>query len=182
MKKTILITLSLLCVTCASSNDDYQRPRQRPERMQAPSPSALDIIPLNEWWRQPPISDALNLSPDQFAKLDKIATDQRDEITRLDRDTATAMRDLRQAFDSNSAGVRDAAQRVRSLRDSLFDRQVQMIAAERDVLTPEQWQSLQRELQRQREDRGEGRRNGGYPGQGGRRGGMGGGRGRWPGF
>lgn len=179
MKKTILITLSFLCVTCASS-DDYDRPRQRPERMQAQAPSALDIIPLNDWWRQPPISDALNLSSDQFARLDKIAADQRDEITRLDRDSATAMRDLRQAFDTDPAGVDTAAQRVRSLRDSLFDRQVQMIASERDVLTPEQWRSLQRELQRVRDDRGDGRAN--NRGQGGRRGGMGGGRGRWPGF
>ena len=113
------------------------------------------------------------------AALDKIGKDQADEIARLDRDSMVAVRDLRQLLESNqpaSADIVAAGERLRGLRDAQFDRQVQMLAAERQVLTLQQWDTLQTQLQ----SRPRGTDNSGYPRRGGR-GGMGG-RGRWPGF
>lgn len=183
MKKPLVI-LVLVLAACASSDRDEppMGPRGRmPSRMPPPreASSDLDFVPLTDWWRQPAISAALNLSEDQYTRLDRIAADQRDEITRLERDVATAMRDLRGAFDATPVDVMPSAQRARELRDTLFDRKIRMLADERAVLTSDQWQALQRQLQEDRSGRRDdfgGRRNGG------RRGGMGGGRGRWPGF
>ena len=70
-----------------------------------------------------------------------------------------------------------AAMRVRAIRDSAFEHQAQLLAAERALLTQRQWQSLQSALQTQRDRRDDG--GSGYP-RGGRRGGRGGG--RWPGM
>jgi hypothetical protein len=59
-----------------------------------------------------------------------------------------------------------------------------MLAAERKILTLDQWHALQSALQTRRRPDGNGRgqRPGGMGGRGGRRGGMGGGMGgRWPG-
>ena len=122
----------------------------------------LDMLPPPDWWHQA-----------------QIATDQADPIARLDRDSMVAVRDLRRLLESNqpaSADIVAAGERLRGLRDAIFDRQVQMLAAERQVLTLQQWDTLQTELQ----SRPRGAGNSSYPRRGGR-GGMGG-RGRWPGF
>lgn len=182
--KKMFVVFVLVFVACASSDQDEQARGGR-GRMASRTPAAreassgLDIVPLTDWWREPSISAVLNLSQDQYAQLDRIGAEQREEITRLERDSSTAMRDLRLAFDSNGSDIATAANRARELRDSLFDRQVRMLSDERRVLTASQWQSLQRQLQEERSDRRDnfgGRRNGG------RRGGVGSGRGRWPGF
>jgi hypothetical protein len=89
-----------------------------------------------------------------------------------------AMRDVRSVLDANQPSTADivtAGQRLRTLRDTLFDRQIQMLAAERAILTQSQWQTLQQQLQARRSQR---RQDNGYPRRGGR--GMGG-RGRFPG-
>ena len=143
------------------------------------STSGLDMLPPADWWHQPSIANGVNLTPDQYAALDKIAADQRDEVARMERDSTVGVRDLRQVLDSNQPSTDDimaAAQRGRALRDNLFGRQVQMLAAERQVLSQQQWQTLQQQLQSERSQR----RENGNPRRGGR-GGMGG-RGRWPGF
>src|SRR5262249_12348543 len=64
------------------------------------------------------------------------------------------------------------------MRDSAFDKQVATLAAERVVLTKQQWQTLQDQLQQRMERRG-GRDRGGYPGRGGFPG-RGGRRPSWP--
>jgi hypothetical protein len=80
-----------------------------------------------------------------------------------------------------AADIAIAAQRLRNIRDSLFDRQAQMLSAERLVLTKQQWSKLLDALQQRREQRFD-RGDGGYPGgRGGRGGYPRGGRGRpWP--
>jgi Spy/CpxP family protein refolding chaperone len=185
-----LAVTTLAIVACSSS--DYDQPQ--PRRGNWPgsdngdgtfarartTPGVLDMLPPPDWWHDPQIATPLNLSSDQYAALDKIATEQADPIARLDRDSMVAVRDLRQLLESNqpaSADIVSAGQRLRGLRDALFDRQVQMLAAERQVLTLQQWETLQAELQSRPRGTDSNR---GYPRRGGR-GGMGG-RGRWPGF
>lgn len=185
MKKHLaVLTMCALAVACASSDDDRPQYPQRGGGGRGMRPAAaaaedMSVVPLNDWWHEPAIANALSLSSDQYAALDKIAGDQRDEVTRLQRDSAMAMRELRETFDRDavtSSDITAAAQRARTLRDTFFDRQTQMLAAERGVLTASQWHTLQQQLQADRSDRrsneGGGRRG---------RGGMGGGRGRWPG-
>ena len=177
MKRMLpLLIASFVFVTCASSDFDEPRQRRTARPVEAGSQSGLSIIPLTDWWREPALSSALSLSNDQYTSLDRIAAGQREEIARLERENLAAMRDLRQAFDANAAGITAAATRARSLRDTLFDRQVQMLAAERQVLTDQQWRTLQQEIESQRMDRRDeygGRRGGGRarrPGRSGRSG------------
>ena len=189
--RTRLLVLALTTfalIACSSSDSDQPQPR----RGNWPGPDGangafararttsggLDMLPPPDWWHQPQIATPVNLTADQYTALDKISTDQADEIARLDRDSMVAVRDLRQLLESNqpaSADIVAAGERLRGLRDAQFDRQVQMLAAERQVLTLQQWDTLQTQLQ----SRPRGTDNS-YPRRGGR-GGMGG-RGRWPGF
>ncbi len=190
--RRVSIALVLLLAACSSS--DYDRPQDQPPtrggyggrggaRMRDAGPMLLDMIPDDTWWRDNALAAPLNLTTDQFQALDKIANDQRDEIARLERDLPIASRDLRTALnaDPTSAGdITAAAQRIRDIRSSLFDRQVQMLSAERLVLTQKQWTTLLDQLQQQREQRMN-RGNDGYGGRGGRRGGYPRGGGRpWP--
>lgn len=140
------------------------------------------MMPPAEWWRDPQISVAVGLSNDQTASLDRISHDQGDEIAKLERDSMVAARDVRQIVDSNEPAASDitrAAQRLRGIRDALFDHRVQMLAAERTLLTQKQWVALQQQLSASR-NRPERMERGGYGGRGGR-GGMGGRGGRFPG-
>ncbi|HSP13587.1 MAG TPA: hypothetical protein VLV78_02415 [Thermoanaerobaculia bacterium] len=145
-------------------------------------PMLLEIVPDDTWWRDLRLAEPLNLTNDQLQALDKIAADQRDEIARLERDLPIATRDFRDALlidPAVQADITSAAQRVRSIRDSIFDRQAQMIADERLILTKQQWSKLLDELQARRDERMN-RNEGGYP-RGGRGGYPRGGRGRpWP--
>lgn len=185
MKRAATVLLTLLCAACATNNDQpVYSPRNTPPSGDArPVAAGLDMLPPVDWWHQPMIADAVKLTADQIASLDKIANDQ-DDITRLDRDMMVAMRDVRAVLDSNQPSSSDivaAGQRLRTLRDTLLDRQIQLLAAERTILSQDQWQTLQRQLQdrrsQRRQDSGYPRRRGGR-GMGGR--GMGG-RGRFPG-
>lgn len=138
----------------------------------------LDMLPPAEWWRQPMLADAVRLTPDQVSALDKIAQDQGNDVSRIENDMTIAVRDLRTQLDARQPEAADiiaAGERIRALRDSMFDRQLNMLAAERTVLSLDQWHTLQQQLQDRRQQR---QNDYGYP----RRGrGPGGGRGRWPG-
>src|SRR5258708_35484478 len=132
------------------------------------------MLPPADWGHQPMIADAVQLTADQIASLDKIANDQ-DDITRLDRDMMVAMRDVRSVLDSSQPSTADivaAAQRLRTLRDTLFDRQIQLLAAERAILTQSQWRARQQQLEERppppRQGNGNTRRGGRGKGGGGR--------------
>lgn len=178
--RRLSVAFALLLAACSSS--DYDRPQDRPPargdggygggysraRMRDSGPMLLDAIPEDNWWREPSLQLAANLTTDQIASLDRIFGDQRDELSRLERDLPIAQRDLRNALDADPANAQDinaAAQRVRDIRNSIFDRQVQIVSAERLVLSKQQWASLVDALHHQREEQ---RNNGGYPGYGGR--------------
>lgn len=177
-RRALLLALALLGAACQST-DPYDEPRPAPRAAAARESSGVDFMPPDQWWRDARF-DAVNLSNDQVAQLDKISRERGDDIRRLENDVQVAQRDLRTAFDADPVGdVAAAAQRVRTLRDDIFDRHVQMLAAERNVLTRAQWSALEESMRTsRREDRGRGN----YPG-GGRGGFPGGRRGRpgWPG-
>ncbi|MEA2163170.1 MAG: hypothetical protein QOK37_1297 [Thermoanaerobaculia bacterium] len=192
---TLLLSLvTLAVITCVSDADDMGRnPRSYPRdgggaragsfaRAGGGTGDGLDTMPAGDWWRDPQISAAVALSADQIASLDRINHEQGEEIAKLDRDSMVAARELRETFDASqpdAAGITAAGQRLRGIRDALFDRRVQLFASERVLLTQTQWQALQQALAaRNRPDR-DNRGNTGRGGRGGR-GGMGG-RGRFPG-
>jgi Spy/CpxP family protein refolding chaperone len=190
MKRTAFVLAVLLVViSCSSSDDDQSRTERRPPMsggygrgtVRAAAVGGLDLLPPSEWWRDPYLVEPLKLTPDQLASLDKIGSEQSDEIARLERDSDVALRDLRSALSIEKPASDDilaATGRIRGLRDSLFDRQARMLADERIVLTRDQWGLLQTELQEERAPRPNregGRSMGGRGGRGGR------GRGRYPG-
>jgi Spy/CpxP family protein refolding chaperone len=195
MKRTFAVALSLLAlafVTCTSDMDDRDRrpPQSYPgggdrggfARARAEGAGdGLELMPPSDWWHDPRISVAVNLTPDQAASLDRISSDQSGEIAKLERDSMVAARDLRQAVEANQPAASDitgAGQRLRGVRDALFDRRVQLLASERTLLTQQQWTALQDAIAASRRDTDRPNR-GNYGGRGGR-GGMGG-RGRFPG-
>jgi len=183
MKRLALVVIVAM-VGCSSSDyDEGPRDRgyggDRPAMSRAGGGGMLDMMPPDDWWHDTRIAAAVNPTPDQIAKLDQIAKDHNaDDVTRLTRDSEVAMRDLRATLDSDSPAANDivtAATRVRTLRNDAFDKQIQLLAAERTVLTKQQWKSLQDAMH---ERPREGRR-----GCNGPRGGFGGrGRGRGPGW
>lgn len=174
MRRVPLALALLLLAGCGSSGYDQppdRHPMRGGERIRDAGPMLLDILPDDTWWRDPLLAAPVNLTTDQFQALDRIANDQRDEIARLDRDLPTATRDLRNALDANPATAADitaAAQRVREIRAALFDRQVQMLSAERLVLSQKQWNTLLQQLRKQREDERMDRGEDGYGRRGGR--------------
>jgi Spy/CpxP family protein refolding chaperone len=194
MKRTYAIALSLVALAffaCTSDMDDHdRRPRAYPggdrggfTRVRAEGAGdGLEMMPPSDWWHDPRISVAVNVTPDQATSLDRISHDQSEEIAKLERDSMVATRDLRQMVESNQPSTSDitgAGQRLRGIRDALFDGRVQLLAAERTLLTQQQWTALQDAIAAARNRDTEGRGRDGYGRRGGR-GGMGG-RGRFPG-
>jgi hypothetical protein len=191
MNRTLVSAAALLLAFACASNDDAPPMRgggrrgggmgggmdggmdEGRSRMRT-NVSVGDVTLPDEWWRDPRIQTAVALSADQVAKLDVIGKEQAEEIAKLERDGMVATRDFRNTLDVSQPAADDitaAGRRLRDLRGALLDRQVQMTASERLVLTGDQWRALQDQL---RQDQRPQRDN--YPGGGRRgRGGMGGG-------
>jgi len=193
MRRLLLFTCVLALAGCSTSSDYDDEPRMRPRGGAMSDDGAAGagaqmmgglMMPPADWWRQAEIADLVKPTADQVAALDKLQTEQGDEIAKLERDMGIAERDLRNVLEtdkpSNEAIV-TAGQRIKTMRDDVFDRQLRFLAAERIILTREQWSSLQDAMRARRRDRtrGEGGRGpgrGAYPGRGGRR------PGRFPGW
>jgi hypothetical protein len=189
----LLSLITIVFISCTSDTDNMdRRPRSYPGAAngdrrdsfaRAGASDGLEMMPPSDWWRDPQISVAVALTADQVASLDRISHEQGDEIAKLDRDSMVAVRELRETFNVTQPAIADitaAGQRLRGIRDALFDRRVQMFAAERTLLTQTQWQALQQQLASSASNRPNRQNQGGRGGRGGR-GGMGGGRGRFPG-
>lgn len=192
MKKIAWIGFVAVLVGCSSSDydsggrdrggygGDYGRPAMTQRSGGGEGLAAL--MPPDDWWHDTRIAGAVNVSADQVTALDNAAREHSaDDIGKLERDQAVAIRDLRNLLDSDSPASGDivnAAQRVRMLRDDMFDRQVGLLAAQRTILTKQQWTALESALREERQER-RGDRRGGYPGGTRGRGPMGG---RRPGY
>jgi hypothetical protein len=184
MKRFLLLACFLALAACASGgydDDDAGMPQRRPmsdDTMPAQNAGGL-MLPPSDWWRQAEIADRVKPTADQVAALDKLQTEQGDELTKLQRDMTVAERDLRTVLESEkpeSDAIMAAGQRVRTMRDEIFGRQLRLLAAERAILTREQWSALEDAIRMSRRDRmrnGAGGRGpggrGAYPGRGGRR-------------
>jgi hypothetical protein len=197
MKRTYAFLALLVLVVAACTSDMDDRDRRPPQgypgggegrgggfaRARAEGAGdGLEMMPPSDWWHDPRISVAVNLTPDQVSSLDRMSADQSGEIAKLERDSMVAARDLRQMVESNQPSAADitaAGQRLRGIRDALFDRRVQLLASERTLLTQQQWTALQDAIAASRNRDTDRPNRGGYGGRGGR-GGMGG-RGRFPG-
>jgi hypothetical protein len=198
MKRTYAIALSLVVLVFAACTSDMDDRDRRPPQgypgggggdrggfaraRNDGTGDGLEMMPPLDWWRDPRISVAVNLTPDQASSLDRISHDQSEEIAKLERDSMMSARDLRQMVESNQPTADDitgAGQRLRGVRDALFDRRVQLLAAERTLLTQQQWTALQYAVAASRTRDTDRPNRGGNRGRGGR-GGMGG-RGRFPG-
>ena len=174
--------MACLFVTACSSSD-YDEPRTPPRDMtssdtagDAPMVGGL-MLPPSDWWRQAEIADLVKPTADQVTALDKLQSDQGDEIEKLQRDMGVAERDLRNVLDTDKPAadaIVTAGQRIKTMRDDIFDRQLRLLAAERTILSREQWSALEDAIRARRRDRsrdGRGGRGGrgAYPGRGGRR-------------
>ena len=174
------IALLLVIALAACSSSDYDQPRDNGPRggrggMMTPRASAegVGFLPPDAWWHDPQIAGAVNLSADQYTALDNLSNNQPNDLDKLRRDVTTASRDLRTTLDTEKPSQNDimtAGNRVQSLRDEIFSRELRLLADERAILTQQQWTTLQRQLQNQRQERG----GYGRDGYGGRRGGRGG--------
>jgi hypothetical protein len=146
------------------------------------------LLPPANWWHLDDVVKAVALNGEQVKSLDALQNDQGAEIARLERDIMLGVRDVKAALDQAQPAddqITAAGERLRQLRDVLFQREMTMLAAERKIVTLDQWRALQDQLQaRNRRRPGENNRGGQRPGgfgggRGGRRGGgMGG---AWPG-
>jgi len=180
-----LLALPLLFASCQTSDYDDPAPRSYPRRPRMAAGGMLDMLPPSDWWRDPQIANAVNLSTDQVAALERLSKDQGDDLEKLERDVTVSQRDLRTLLDSDKpaeADIMAAGNRVRDMRLTIYDRELKLLAAERALLSKQQWQTLQEQLQDSRRmDRGNGRDRGGYPGGRGGFPGRGGRRPGWPG-
>lgn len=169
-------TLSLLIViplvaACATTPPPREDPdSRRGARMESLGAMAMLSLPAS-WWRDIHLTEPLHLTADQVARLDAFAPRQA-EIASLERDSMVAMREVRTALDAGdatSASVVAAGTHLRELRSSLLERQLSLLGDEREVLTLDQWQLLQRQLAEElRPMRREGMRGRGGRGPGGR--------------
>jgi len=184
----LLIALLLSLSACSSASDDAPPERRGGygggERVRSGgAPMQMgegggDTLPSPDWWRDPQIAAAVKLTPEQYKALDAMSADVT-ELESLRRASNDAARDFRLVLNSENPTHDDivaAGRRMRDARDAMFDRNVQLLAAQRALLSKEQWEALQSARRPARENfngRGRGGRNGG--GRGGMRGGRPGG-------
>jgi len=164
--------------TCSSSAPPPDSPGpRRGARMAAGAADELSMLsPPASWWHDPQIAEPLHLSGDQFQRLDALEP-QEAEVSRLERDSMMALRELRTSLDTPNAtatGIVAAGTHFREMRNSLLEHQITLLAAQREILTADQWTLLQRNLAEQRRperwENGRGMGRGRGPGgRGGRR-------------
>lgn len=179
-RSSVLLTLSVIVVLsgCASS----EPPPRGPGPMTSGSTYAgVELTLPANWWRDSSIAAPLALTGEQLQRLDALVEPQ-EEVARLERDGMMAGRELRDALEAKNASataIISAGNHLRAMRDALLERQIALIAAQREILTREQWNALQLQIvARRRPPRGEG---GPRVGPGGGAGGRGGRGGRRPG-
>src|ERR1051325_3338935 len=161
MRRTLLIPL-LLVIACATNDYDNRRPPERAREARATRGGGDDeLLPPAGWWHSPHIAEAVNVSAEQMQQVDKLESEQRDEIERMARDLAVTSRDIRNALNERQATSNDivaAGDRAAALRDKLFRRRIALLAAERALLTYDQWTALEsateERMERRRDDYG----------------------------
>jgi hypothetical protein len=178
MKQLSVLFLMTFFLACSSADVPDRRDRELASdgesRMRADQSATQQILPPTNWWHNERLANEIEVTADQVRALDNAVAGQMQEMARLETDARDAMRELRaklEADDAITSDIAAAGQRLRDARNALLDRQIAMVAAERQVVTAKQWKALDAALQEQRSRRGRddnfrGRRGnrGGYPG------------------
>jgi len=164
----ILLVASPLLFSCASSDPPPRYGGPPPDR--GASIAGLDLTLPGVWWRESQVAGSLDLTGEQFQRLDALQP-QVEEVARLERDVMMAVREIRTALESRNAtaaAIVAASSHFRELQQLLTGKQIEMLAAQREILTAEQWETLQRVLTEERRPRRpEGEFGPGGPGRGG---------------
>ena len=66
--------------------------------------AVLDMLPPNDWWREPQLATAVNVTADEVAALTKLEADQ-NEIDKIERDSTVAVDDLRKLLATDQPSV-----------------------------------------------------------------------------
>jgi hypothetical protein len=126
------------------------------------------------WWRDTKFAEPIALTAEQIVKLEALAPKQ-ENVARLESEAQVAARELRAIVDMpevTTAQIVESGHRLRDARSELLEAQVDLVAAQRAILSIDQWIALERAVQEQRrsqrgEERGRGRGGfGGGPGGG----------------
>jgi len=154
--RTKSVTVSFLLIGSLSFLISAMPPREgrRP-------PGGERFLPPGAWWREPDVADALKLTGEQVEKLDALQKSEGDDAARIERDLMVVTRDLLTALDEKIAVAADiiaAGERLGTLRQELFRREISLLAKQRTILTQAQWKTLQDELERDRRPRFDDRR------------------------
>lgn len=142
MKVRFLIPLAFLLAGCVTA-DPYDR---APMRRHAPVVPGLEMMPPPEWWRDAELAREIRLTGDQRDQLRELYASHANELETINSDTAEASRELRRLLDDETFStdeIEEAAQQVKSLRDTAFEQQLQLLLEQRRVLTQDQWEELQ---------------------------------------
>lgn len=102
------------------------------------------------WWDSPLVRD-LNLSPAQQRQIRQTVREYRGKLVDIRAAMEKAELDVEEAFDENTLDQRragDAIDRLANSRAELTRELSQMFLRLRMVLTPEQWQELQKRAPR----------------------------------
>lgn len=178
MKRLPLLFITMIFVACASAGPDVARQRggrgftgENTRPMRADDAAAPAFVPPFNWWHNDNLANAISLTADQVRALDAAVGGDAGGFARLEGDLRNAAQDFRSALEADpivADKVTAAAQRVRDARSTLFERQVELLLAERRIVTAQQWKDLEQMFQRSRRGDGDsrGRRGnrGGYPG------------------
>lgn len=153
-RHVLLLVVTIPLVISCTSSDPAPRYGGMPPA-QGTSIAGLDLTLPGIWWHDSQVASALNLTGEQLQRLDAIQP-QQEEVARLERDLMMAVREIRTAIESRNATaplIVSAAGHFRELQQLLIGQQIEALAAQREVLTAEQWGTLQRELAEQRRPR-----------------------------
>lgn len=165
--RLLLVVIPLL-ISCTSSDPAPRHGSMPPA--QGASIAGLDLTLPGVWWRDSQVAGSLSLTGEQLQRLDTLQP-QQEEVARLERNLMIAAREIRTALESRNATaalIVSASGHFRELQQSLIGKQIETLAAQREILTAEQWGMLQRVLAEQRRPRRpEGEFGPGGPGRGG---------------
>lgn len=118
--------------------------------------------PGGKWWQNEKAVAALDLTPDQQARLDKLMFEHQDQMIDLRASLEKAELRLRELMDDAKFDERAALEqidRVTAARSLVEKHRAAMLVRTRAVLTVEQWQKARERLMERRQERREDRRD-----------------------
>jgi Spy/CpxP family protein refolding chaperone len=104
-------------------------------------------MPPGKWWDRPEFVKRLGLSPDQRKKMDDVFQQMRPRLidlhAALDKEEA-AMEPLMETSQLDDAKILPQIDRIAGARAELEKVEARLVLGLRHVLTPEQWDMLQK--------------------------------------